>query len=462
MIASLLLLVAAAAPTLQSAEELQKLFKYKRDLVLVDCAERHYKLGAWCWNNDLLQQSTAEVIYALEISDQRHTRSRVALSKMRALDDEFWQKERKPPNRFTVKTYDKRQESARDKDLREHVELAVWAQRKGLTEEALGIYLRVLRANGDALEVDDKGRIALARKKVPEEISSTILAQAVEINGRTYLRDAFLEHMPQVETLHEAGSDELRVRGTVSAELVADLHALGAALYPVLERDLAGHPTQRMNLFVFARRSKYDAYLEAAGLQAYRGGSGVADRASYTAIACAEGRSDDDLRALCLHELTHLFHYGITRGVLPDWYEEGLAETYGGQGTFEWDGEELHTGGKMAPHRLTGLAAGRGRMPLEDLLSANAAQLFRTDRERALAFYAQSWAFLRFLRAAPDERISERFRKWELMASGAALGARAGEYRAHDAREASELFRELMGDLGALQSDFFEYLDELE
>jgi hypothetical protein len=94
-------------------------------------------------------------------------------------------------------------------------------------------------------------------------------------------------------------------------------------------------------------------------------------------------------------------------------------------------------------------------------LAANAAQLFRDDRERALDFYAQSWAFIRYLRATSDDHVTDRFRKWETMSSGAALGAEAGQYRAHDATQASQLFRELMGDLAILESGFFQYLAEL-
>jgi hypothetical protein len=457
----LLLLTSAAAP--QASDKLVREFRYKRDLVLVDCAERHYKLAAWCWRNELLGQSTSEVLYALELSDQRHTRSREALSKMQALDDAFWQEERDPPSRFTVRDYAKKAARARETDLEDHVELAGWAVTKGLSDEARGLYERVLRIAGEPLELDDAGRIVLARKKVPEELSAAILAGAVEINGRMYLRDEFLRNLSDMGPIFEAGSEELRVRSPLGAETVEDLHALGSALLPVLERDLAGKPTKRMDLFVFATRAAFDEYLTAAGLERYLGGSGVADRGTYTALVCAEGRGPDDLRALCLHELTHLYHYGLTRGVLPDWYEEGLAETYGGQGTFTWDGETLEVGGAMAEHRLEPVKDPEARLPLSELLGTDAAGMFVAERSRALVFYAQAWAFLRYLREGADLELTARFRRWELTANGASLGARAGELRTHDASAAQSLFTELVaGDLEALERGFAEWLAALD
>ena len=48
-----------------------------------------------------------------------------------------------------------------------------------------------------------------------------------------------------------------------------------------------------------------------------------------------------------LHELSHLFWFGCAPVAMPDWYAEGFAESFGGQGTFTWDGAKLAIGGLM-------------------------------------------------------------------------------------------------------------------
>ena len=73
-------LVVTSLADAQSPAELTEMFRYKRDVALVESAKRHYDLGKWCWKNELLSQSTSEVLYALEISDQRHKPSKTALS----------------------------------------------------------------------------------------------------------------------------------------------------------------------------------------------------------------------------------------------------------------------------------------------------------------------------------------------------------------------------------------------
>ncbi len=460
--AAAVLLVLAPLVAAQD-DELRQQFRLKRDLCLVGCARRHYDLAKWCWNVELLPQSTAEVLYALELSDDRHKPSKTALAKMQALDGEFWQKERKPPRAAHVNTYNKKAKSARKADLREHLELAKWAHGKDLVEEAQSVYERILKWNGDPIELDKKGRIKLEKGTVPEDLAELILADAVTINGRLYIRDEFLANLPSFDAIYEATSDELRVRSPLGEELVNDLHALGEALLPILEKDLAGSPVERMELFVFPDRGTFEEYLRGAGLGVLLGADGVADRQTYVAVVCAAGKSDDDLRGLVLHELTHLFHYGVTRAVLPDWYAEGLAETYGGQGSFEWNGKKLKPGGFLAPHRMDSLRNTEALIPLREMLTAEAAPLFAAaDKSGAWRFYAQSWAFVRFLRYEAGEETAERFRRWETMATGAALGAEKNNLRSTNAAPAHELFLSLFEkDLTLLADDFEFWLSTL-
>ena len=207
---------------------------------------------------------------------------------------------------------------------------------------------------------------------------------------------------------------------------------------------------------MLSRRVDYDLYLEKAALKRFAFGAGVADRKTYTAVVCAEGA---DLDALALHQLTHLFQYGVTRAIMPDWYAEGLAESFGGRGTFTFAGGTLEVGGMLGPERRGLLAKPVQLLPLGELLSADAAALFP---ERGWLFYAESWAFLRFLRTHAGPDVAEHFRRWEQTCMGAALGADAADMRAGDPSAARALFEETFGaELRELETRFRTYVASL-
>ena len=242
----------ATAPAGAQSLDKERVFRQKRDLVLVKSARRHYDIAEWCWRNDLLSQSTAEILYALEVSDQRHKPSKTALAEMRKFDDDFWTKDRKPPHPLKIKAFHRKIEQARELDLRQHRELAVWAYKTRLPDEARGVYERMLRQSGDAIETDDDGCIQLPRGEVPADLSSEILDGTVAINERLYLRDEFLSHLPELGAVFEAESEAVRVRTPLGEETARDLHALCVELMPRLENHLGGRPTRRVELFVFA------------------------------------------------------------------------------------------------------------------------------------------------------------------------------------------------------------------
>ena len=67
--------------------------------------------------------------------------------------------------------------------------------------------------------------------------------------------------------------------------------------------------------------------------------------------------------------------FGTAPAFLPDWYAEGFAESFGGQGTFTWDGKTLQTGGLLAKHRLAALQ--QAPLPLRELLAGSSGRLAR-------------------------------------------------------------------------------------
>lgn len=443
-------------PSLQQDPKLTNQWCTERDLVLVDAAQRHYDVALWCWQVGLRPQATSEVLYSLAVSDGRFRPAKTVLAKMRELEGEDWKKEPPRSSPTLLRDHAKRIAKAKEQDLRDHLKLAQWAAGKKLDEEARAVYERLLQREGAPLELDAQGCLRIGKSVIRADYSKAIHDAAVVINGRRYLRDEFLRALPEVGAIFEAGSEALRVRSTLGAENAEHLHALGLTLLPLLEQDLGGRPTERMELFVLARRADYEQYLSSAGLARFAFGSGVADRKTYTAVVCAEAA---DLDALALHELTHLFQYGITRAILPDWYSEGLAETFGGQGTFRRAGEALEVGGMLAPERRALLAKPEALLPLDELLTADASALFP---DRGWLFYAESWAFLRFLRTEAGADVAARFRRWEQTCTGAALGADAADLRAGDPSAARALFATTFAaELASLEPRFREYLASL-
>jgi hypothetical protein len=141
---------------------------------------------------------------------------------------------------------------------------------------------------------------------------------------------------------------------------------------------------------------------------------------------------------------------------MPDWYAEGFAESFGGQGTFAWDGKKLTLGGLMRADRLEDLK--KSPLPLAEMLAGHALDMLAADRAKGLRFYAQSWAFLRWLRTAARPTWREKFVRWEAMCRGIGIGAVPGKVN-YDAGEANKRFQDLLGkELAAAEKEFVAWL----
>lgn len=432
---------------------------YKHD-VLMDAAQRHLDLGVWCRDHGLTSQATLEFYSAVEVSDKQHPGALRVLGLMTSLDDAFWKEKRKRPSGFTINSYSKKAAKAQLADRKERVALAEFAWKKKMRAEAEAEYESILRRRDAPLEVDSKGRIQVEGSTIPIELSKIFLNGAVAINGELYLRDPFLDLLPNVKAIQQAESESLRVRTVSTIKATNEYHALGEALFPYLQEALLGKPLVRLNLFVFAERATYEQYLASTGQLAYQAVAGLAQSSNLTAVVCSEGLEEAALRGVILHELTHLYTYSMTRAVMPSWYSEGFAELFGGQGTFTWDGTKLEVGGRMADFRLAPLRNRSNRFALAEMLSSDAIGLFATDRERALQFYAQSWALLYYLRAHTDKDKRNLFLAWEQRCFGAAVGAQVNNLNASNPKLANDLFRKMFGeDLPKLEEEFHTWLD---
>ena len=435
-----------------------KLAAMRKEL-LVESGTQHAKVGTWCRDAGLTAQAAAEFVKAVEVSEGENLWAQRILDLMRNLDDRFWKKKLKKPSAGMIRAYEKRAKKAREAYQKGRLKLARWADKKDLEDEALAEYKAVVRLSDDYVKIDKNGLVVLDVGKVPEKYSQRLLADAVQINGKPRIRDAFLEKVPSIKEVHEASNDDIVMRSQISLAQATEYLALCSALLPALQEDLGAKPTRRLRMFIFAKRADYEAYCEAAGLGSHKKAAGLADGGAFVTLVSAEGHSEETVRGIALHELTHLYQYGVSPTVMPSWYNEGFAETYGGDGTFAWDGKKLEVAGGMTAAHVQTLRDPKVLMPLADLLAGDALKHINAGNGTARTFYNQSWAFFRWLRRHAPEELRERFAKFEMVCLGAALGAKAGHYHNRDASDTAAYFQRLFAaDLPAMEADFRAWL----
>ena len=447
----------AAAPDREALQRRE--FEGKRFKIRVVSAGEHLKLGLWCRDAGLVAQATAEFVRAVEVGEGQSRAAERVLALMRSLDDKFWKTVNPHPSKAYLDTYEKKLrviEENRDESL---FKLARDGHKQGLEDLALDVWSGLLRDADTPLRFDAKEQVLLAAGAIPPDVSAKIKAEAITVNGQLYLRDAFLQMIPQVKEIREWTGERVRVRAQAGAALPEDLLASLEALLPFLQEDMGGRPSRRMTIFVFGDRATYGSWLGAAKLSQFTAASGLADGATSTALVCAEGLPAESVRGMAMHERTHLFQYGVTPAVMPSWYSEGFAETYGGDGTFVWKDGKLEAGGMMERSRVTALAAAENYIPLKDLVAGDALKLLALDKSKGGRFYAESWALLRYMRTSAGPDLVARFRLWEIACRGAAVGAQAGKPREQDTAPATQAFERAFGaDLGKIESGFKEWL----
>ena len=428
--------------------------------MLLLSGQRHLEYGLELRKKGLTTQAAAQILMAVEASQGRNETAELVLALMRTYEDAFWKRVIEKPSRERLEAYEKRAGKLREEDREANLELVRWAERAGLEEQAYEELRALLLALDEPLVFDERSRLVVLGKALDGALAERVRAGAIAINDRPYVRDAFLRRVPAVRSIFEQSSPELRVRSTRSRAEAEALHAACVQLLPILSADLGATPERRLQLVVLGERGHYHSYLDLSGLSAYRVADGFADRAEGTAFVCAEGSSDEALLGLALHELAHLFQYCVSPAVLPSWYLEGSAESYGGAGTFGWDGRELRVRGTMSAARLTELRA--APLPLRELLEGDALAMLARDPLAARRFYAQSWAFVRFLEQGAGPEIAAKLERWRTLCFGSAAGAERNKPYVTDASTSRRLFRELFEqDLAGLETTFGAWLESL-
>lgn len=433
-------------------------YQKQRDEALFDAGQRHLQLGSWARKAGLVPQATAQFLRAVEVSQGKNQGAVTVLSILRGYGDAFWRRQQKRPSRALIKDYERRAAGIELQTRKAQMELAKLADKAGLDVEQQQHWLTVLQLGGK-IEVDAKGIARIDGQRLPPELSTWLQQMTIQVNGGQPAFEAAGANAPKLANVVEVRSDDLVVRTDLPAARGAQLHALATALLPALRDRLDGAPTRPLQLFVFGKRADYTAYLQACGMERYTSASGVADYGTFQTLVCAEDKADEDVHALVLHELSHLYFYGTAPAAMPDWYAEGFGESFGGQGTFTWDGKTLQLGLSMRQDRIAALRL--QPLPLRELFDADAATLLATDHDKGMRFYTQCWALQRFLR---EEKGAwrERFGYFEAQCRGALLGAPEGARKVLDPTSARALFDRLFGpDLPALEQEFTAWLAKL-
>ncbi|MBL8752380.1 MAG: hypothetical protein JNK15_03685 [Planctomycetes bacterium] len=439
----------------------QRVAEYERmrTKALAEASQRHLELGSWARDQGLVPQATGQFLRAVEIGEGKNPGAATVLGAMRGLGDAFWTQRKKKPTKALLAEFDRRAALAEKGNRKDHLELAHRATLAERSEQARGHYRKVLELGGE-LARDDKG-FTIEGQRIPADLATWLEGESrADQKGRPVF-EAAGNAAPKLAGLVVHEDALLQVRTDLPGDAAAKLHALGSALLPHLRERLDGAPTQRLVLTVFARHADYVAYLTARGMAGHAKAPGLCDYGTFQTLVAATRADgaplgDGELHALVLHELAHLYFFGVAPAVMPDWYAEGFAESFGGQGTFTWDGTRLTVGGRMDASRLESLRA--APLSLRELVDVRIGVLLAMDRKKGIDYYAQCWALQRFLRQ-PECKWHDRFAQFEAACRGKALGAPERGRPAPDAAPASVEFLRLFGaDLDAIDAAFREWL----
>jgi hypothetical protein len=459
-----LLPLALAAAALAPGDDDRSRFLALRTRALAEAGQRHLELGVDLRREGLCVQAAEQIVRAVEVSGGQNQGALMVLRLMQNLDDGFWKKKLLRPGRARLDSYEHEAHRLDVADEKQRLEAALWAWTHRLWEDAHAEYVDILTRRGEPLEFTKSGCVTLEAGTLPEKESQRIREEAVAINDKLYIRDRFLAALPQLKELFEQRDALLCVRSTRSLDEARSVHALALQLLPVLEADLGARPGRPLMLVLLGDVALYEAYLDAVKMPEHKAAFGFADQLSGIAVVCTAKTAGGDGNGTCLHELTHLYHFAISRSSMPSWYSEGLAECYGGPGVFSLVEGKLDFGGSLPAARLDTLRAAKLPFGLRELLEGNATRLLGSDPERAHAFYAESWAFVRFLRSGAGEDVARRFAQWETTCRGALVDAVIAGLPAERDKPltSSDLFLKAFGrDLPKLEDAFCAWLKKL-
>ncbi|HEX4795231.1 MAG TPA: hypothetical protein VH370_15655 [Humisphaera sp.] len=185
-----------------------------------------------------------------------------------------------------------------------------------------------------------------------------------------------------------------------------------------------------MECYLFANRTEWAAFTKdhtgedaAVYLQINRGGYTIRDW--YVAYYLG----DIGTYSVAAHEGFHQYLGRHLKQRIPPFLEEGLACTFE---DVTWEGKLPRWDQSINYSRMESLrhAASNGDLqPLKDLIGTHAGQIVNRSHEQIALFYAQCWAFARFVREADNGRHRAALAQMLAdAASGTLVGDRSPPY----------------------------------
>ena len=210
------------------------------------------------------------------------------------------------------------------------------------------------------------------------------------------------------QTAREIVSTHYTIHTTISdASVVSALANVMEGAFTQYQRLAPGIPLtpQPLECFFFGERTEWEQFTRAntgddasVYLRIVRGGYTVGDR--FVAYYIGNPATF----SVAAHEGFHQFVARHFKGRLPPFLEEGFACTFE---AVRWYGELPRWNVSINPNRAYALrkASDEKRLwPLEQLISMHAGNIVSQPSDRVEAFYAQNWAFARFLAEAENGR----------------------------------------------------------
>ena len=220
-------------------------FKEERTKALLECGQRHLEYALELRDKGLTVQSAAQLVLAVEVSEEKHEGANLVLYYMRLYDDAFWKRRVTKVSPVKLETYEKKSAKLRVQDNRDRLEIVRRALARGLDAQAYEETKELLLALDEPLVVDAKGALVLPGGTLGGELATRVQGEAIHINGKPYVRDRFLARLPELTRLYEATSPALRVRSDTSAAEAEELLAAASALFEHLGQDLGAVPDRR-------------------------------------------------------------------------------------------------------------------------------------------------------------------------------------------------------------------------
>jgi tetratricopeptide (TPR) repeat protein len=194
---------------------------------------------------------------------------------------------------------------------------------------------------------------------------------------------------PNFTVVGDAGARQLR-------QVAARMEQLHAVLTTITER--TGTRAPDTTVIVFGDRRSYRPFQPLyQGKPVDVGGYFLPGAMNYITMVAEDGV---DYRSVVYHEYVHL----VTRasaGSLPLWMSEGLAEFYS---TFDMANERTARLGGILQEHIWRLQ--REFLPLAVLGGIDRESPYYNERDKSSVFYAQSWAFVHFLRVGREQKYA--------------------------------------------------------